>query len=424
MMIATSHWIISIGLAHTTQPDVALASYAVGMSTLALFETAASMLRVTAVTLVRVKEDVRVVLRAGFAAVVAFVAIAGVFCQTPALPWVFRHVLGVAPELIPLAVTVFRIMLILPMGSGLRSFFQGLIVRQQRTGFVMFATIVRLGVMTATIVTLVKLRPHWGGAIGAVTFLLGVWTEATLSFLVFRQGRHEMASRATPSLVTNRTVLSFLLPLMVSGMVSNSGRMFLNAGLAGEGVPAEVLAAFAIAWSVVWVIASAVSGVHQMLLVFADDRNPEMLSAIRRFFVVLAVVCVALIAVLSFTPLTKLVLQKVMGTPEELMAGTTRAMRWLVLLPLALAWEEWLLGRIYQRRRTDVVLWGKLMKVAVMGLTAGPGYRVLASLGSAVGSVAMVLGHIAEGIVLAVVCQRHRQQARTSALYLRADQGH
>lgn len=412
-IMASSHWVISVGLARMARPEIALASYAVGMSTLSLFEMPAVMLRATSLALVHTRSDARVVLRTGLVILGALVGIPAVLSFTPALTWIYRSVLGVSPTVLQPAATVFRILLLLPLASGLRCFFQGLIIQERRTGFVTLGMVVRLCVMAATIITLVHLRPHWGGAVGAITFLLGMWTEAAMALW---RGRKTQVMRSVRTgspcaqPVAVRTVLTFLLPLLATGMVSNSGRMLLNAGLAREVVAPGVLASFTVGWSLAWVLAAMVWGLHQTVLVFAGDGRLGALLTIRRFFRTVAAGSAILIALLSFTPLSGLVLRGVMGTPETLVPGAAQAMRWLVLLPVVLAWQEWNTGNLMARRCTQVLFWGKLTNVMLVAFAAGPGYPVLKGLGAAVGSVATLLGHAGEGTVLTVASWLQRRR--------------
>lgn len=136
MIMASSHWVISIGLARTLEPEVALAGYAVGMSTLSLFENAAVMLRSSTVTLARSQEEAQTVFRAVLMVLAVLVGVAAALSLSPALAWTYRSLLGVAPELLPTALLAFRLLLPLPAISGFRCFFQGLIIREQRTGFI------------------------------------------------------------------------------------------------------------------------------------------------------------------------------------------------------------------------------------------------------------------------------------------------
>lgn len=405
VIMASSHWVISIGLTRTLQPEVALASYAVGMSTLALFENAAVMLRSSTVALVRSRDDARVVFRTALIVLAALVAAAAILSLTPALSWIYRSALRVSPELLQPAVFVFQLLLLLPLASGLRCFFQGLIIREQRTGFITFGMIVRLVVMVLAIAVLVRIRPYWGGAIGAITFLVGMCTEAIIAFWQGRKTRFWRSAAAdelsTHAGITMRAVLTFLAPLLGTGMITNLGRMLLNAGLARESVSPDVLAAFSVGWSLVWVLAALVWGLHQTIQVFAD-RRAENAQAIRRFFVVVVLGSVAVISLMSFTPLAGVVLRRVMGTPENLVPGAIDTMRWLVLLPVVLAWHEWNIGHLLLQRRTKVLLVGKVMNVCLVALAVGPGFRILTGLGAGGGSVATLLGHAGEGIVLTV----------------------
>ena len=90
------------------------------------------------------------------------------------------------------------------------------------------------------------------------------------------------------------SVLIFLAPLLASGLINNLGRMLLNAGLARESVPPDVLAAFSVGWSLVWVVAALVWGLQQTVQVFADGTAKNE-RAISRFFVLVVLSSVLVI---------------------------------------------------------------------------------------------------------------------------------
>lgn len=420
LIMASSHWVISVGLTRMAEPEIALASYAVGMSTLSLFEMPAVMLRSTSLALVRKRSDASVVFRAGLMILALLVSVPAVLSFTPVLSLFYRRVLDVAPEVVRPAVTVFRILVILPLASGLRCFFQGLVIQERRTKFITLGMVLRLCVMALTIAALVRWRPDIGGAAGAITFLLGMWTEAAVAFWRGRKtqvlGSPVGDAAASPSEHTVRSVLTFLYPLLGTGMVSNLGRMLLNTGLAREGVGPGVLASFSVAWSLVWIFAAGVWGLNQTLLVFGDGSNRESPSGIVRFFVAMVAGCMLLIGLLSFTPLAEFALGRVMGTSEEMLPGAVRAMRWLILLPGIMAWQEWNIGKLLLRRCTTVLFLGKITNVLLVALSVGPGYRALLMLGAAGGSVATLLGHVGEGTVLAVASWLHSRRVSTDTL--------
>jgi len=264
--------------------------------------------------------------------------------------------------------------------------------------------IIRLIVMVSLIAVLVTVFPHWGGAIGSVTFLVGMSVEAALAFW---QGRKTHYWRPKPGVQAKRSprdqavlsVLIFLAPLLASGLINNLGRMLLNAGLARESVPPDVLAAFSVGWSLVWVVAALVWGLQQTVQVFADGTAKNE-RAISRFFVLVVLSSVLVIFLLSYTPAAQFALRRVMGTPENLVPGAVQTMRWLILLPVVLAWHEWNIGHLMLQRHTPVLFVGKAVNVSLVALTVGPGFKFLTGFGAASGAVATLLGHTGEGLVL------------------------
>src|SRR5690606_7046428 len=110
---------------------------------------------------------------------VAYVSLAGVtavmatIAFTPLGTMLLRRVFNVPEPLWELVLVAFRIGLFVPLFSGLRQLFQGVIVYRRETGILTVGIFLRLFLMWLVITGL--LRAGWvtGAALGMVTFVPG-----------------------------------------------------------------------------------------------------------------------------------------------------------------------------------------------------------------------------------------------------------
>ena len=404
MLMAFTHWIINMGLSHAAAPELALAGWALGVSTGALFESPAVMLRSTSLSLIRTPADQNTVFRAGLLATVVLAAIPAALALTPALSWIYTNLLHVRPEIANPAVMAVRILSLMILGSGLRCLFQGVIIRTRLTGYMTLGILLRLLVMSATSATLVILVPRWGTLIGAITFLLGMWTETITAWFGFKRATIERALAppiAAPPIQTKK-MWSFLLPLLATGTIATLVDALLNTGLARADVPTATLPGLSLATSLSLVITAFCMGLHQVVVVHSENTNISP-QTIRRFCITAALTCVSILTLIAYTPIAGWIYCQVMSAPTQLAPQAGATLRLLVIYPFLVAWQEYNMGHIVLARKSATLLLGKLINVSIIvGLVWGPGRQLLLPLGSVAGAIALITGLTGENVTLLI----------------------
>ena len=148
MLMMGTHTIISGGLSRTINPTVSTAAYAVALSLAAIAEAPITMIRQVALAFVQSRDSFRAVGRVLVATLTFFmltVLAIGYFAPLGRL--VFQGVLGVSEELLQATLKAFRITMFLPLASGLRCIYQGVIMVRRRTTYISTGMFVRVSFM-------------------------------------------------------------------------------------------------------------------------------------------------------------------------------------------------------------------------------------------------------------------------------------
>ncbi len=427
ILMALSHAIISAGLSRTPQAAPSLAAYAVALNLAFFFEAPAVMLRQTAVTLVRSREDFRVVARAAAVLLAAVVTAQLAVAVTPLGRLILRDGLGVPPSLLGPTQAAFAALVPLPLASGLRCLFQGPILYRRQTLYITLGMATRLAGMLLTVTALVHWYPQLGGVVGSITFVTGMSIEAAISIWRGRQalagylptGRVKEANRARgqgawtsphppaegqqaassePVPLTNAGVIHFLLPLVGLGMLESIVGSVTNAGLSRSGQAEYVLAAFALAWGVAWVLVAALQNLHQVVIVFGEI--PRAQPAIRRFLAAAGALATLVVAGTAFTPVAPWLLGGLMGAPPELVRGAVQTLRWLLPLPALLTLGDYAIGRLLLARRTSLLVLTKVTNLAAIAAGAASLPLWAPWFGAAAGAGLVLLGTLMDTLLL------------------------
>ncbi len=327
-----------------------------------------------------------------------------------ALPPLFRFVgeqlIGLPPEISRLARLATLIMIPWPAAIGYRRFYQGILVRHHLTRRVAYGTVVRLSAMSITAALLAFGTSLPGAMIGAAAMVAGVVGEAIASrwmthALVTTLMTQEEASAS--SLLTLREIARFYYPLALTSMLSMALGPLVTFGLGRGRAPIESLAVWPVIQSTVFVFRSG--GVaFQEVGIALPDHAPE----VRRTGVLLGALSSLALALVAFTPLEAIWLQRVSGLSAALASFATWPIRILVLLPaldylLSVQRARWIV-----HRRTGAVTWATAVEGAGLALTLYATLGPLDMVGATGGAIAMIVGRLAANGFLAVRSFRAR----------------
>lgn len=349
MLMMGTHTIISGGLSRTINPTVSTAAYAVALSLAAIAEAPLTMIRQVSLALVQSRDSFNAVGRVLIATLTFFMlTVLAIGYVAPLGRLVFQGVLGVSDDLLQATLKAFRITMFLPLASGLRCIYQGVIMVRRRTTYISTGMFVRVSFMIFLIFGFTRYGWVKGPLVGAITLVGGIFVEGAMAFFFGRKLIPE--SEAT---ISTPAVWRFYVPLIASSLMVSMGKPFINGGLARLPDAVVALAAFSVASSFAWVFVSPSQNIHQLTMVFG--RNAPNLPLIRRFSIIFAIASTVVLVTIAFSPLGHYFLQELIRVPAEMLQPTLMAVRTLSFFPLIMCWLEYNTGLLLLSQATRIV---------------------------------------------------------------------
>ncbi|MFD2614204.1 multi antimicrobial extrusion protein MatE [Paenibacillus gansuensis] len=408
-LVTISHVIINSTLARSAEAETVIASYAIALSLLTITERPAVLLRQSCSALVRDRLSFRAMSAVAYYVFGAIFLIGLLVSFTPVGEWIFRHFFGVAPELLRATVKVYQILMFVSIFSAIRCLYHGIIIFNYRTKWLTIGMAVRLAVMYLLSVYFIETDQVHSGQIGAIIFLSGMIIEAAVAVFEGRRLLRTIPERKPDHPVSSPGhVMRFYKPLLYSSLIAVFLGPSINA-LLGKTADIELsIASYAIAASLIQLVSSFFSYMHQMVLNF----YPRDRHLVNRFALLLGFVPAALLSLLCYTPLGEWLMHHVMGVQDRLLHESLDALKVFILLALVLPWLDFLNGIIMLRGETRVMVRSQAANLAVTLVVLVTCVLLVPAWGGRIGALAASLGSLGE---MAAVFYIIRRPAKASA---------
>jgi hypothetical protein len=402
-LMSVSHTIINGGLARLDDYVTALAGMSVAMVVHLFIASPAYQNHTITIAMVRGRQSMRgVLLFVGLAATYIGLMLA-LIAYTRLGDLVFIDLLGAPPAIALAAREALQLMAFLPFFTGLRGFFQGLVIRARRTALVSCATGIRVGALFAFL----ALGRHWfaGAQLGAFALVSCVICE-TLFMAFFAWRVHLPLNEQEPQQST-REILRYAFPLAYSSGLQQTIPLLINSILGRLPDAALALAAFGVIRGFLFLLAGPMRNLQQahMTLVRtrADDRS------LRRFAIAVALGLGAVVLMVA-GPAAKPILGGLLGVELQLLGYLRRPLAACTLFPLLYAATNLLRGWFAGAHKTALLGYSTLFKCAFLLLVWWPLVRYQPPVsGIAIGITLLLCAEGLEAFYLRA--QRRRQLA-------------
>ncbi|MCD4654865.1 hypothetical protein K8T06_13140 [bacterium] len=254
------------------------------------------------------------------------------------IPWVFRlfaiKFMGLPEELAHLAHVATVLLIPWPAAIGFRRFYQGILIRGNRTTRVAYGTVVRLFSMLITTLFLVRWTHLPGSWIGCTALSTGVTVEAfvtwIMSWKIITELKNNSRNPAKP--LTYSKIWSFYYPLAMSSMMALGIRPVVSFFVAHCSNPIESLAVLPVVTSVSFLFVCFGLSFQEVALALLGTKI-QQLYPIRKFagwmILILSVGSIAT----AFSFLSELWFSGVSDLPPNLMSFAITPYRLAIILP-------------------------------------------------------------------------------------------
>jgi hypothetical protein len=399
MLMMGSHSIVSSALARTTGAAAALAAFSVAQTIAMMFESPCFALRRLFVSLIDDQHSFATLLK------ITAVTIAVVFSVQVAIAFsplgyvLFVRLVGISPELFPQTIGAYKVFMLLPVMSAIRSTFQGLIIVRRKTHYLTLNILIRLATMVGMAAFLTNTEVISGGAVGAVVLVSGMAIEGLMAILTGARLRKDLPQRTHDGVpLTISAAWIFFYPLIAAQFVQSFDRLLISAGLART-VNAEVaIAAYQVAWSLSWILSSVSFNIHQVVLVFVRDE--ESLRKVQRFALIIGVGATLIMLTISLTPIGYWILTSIIGASAEIAGPTLGMLAVLGLVPFVLSRSEVYAGLLMRRKQTISITVAKILNLTALGLSVLVISKLYPQAGGLLAAVSMLVGYSVEWVTL------------------------
>ncbi len=240
----------------------------------------------------------------------------------PVFDFVMRDVIALPGEVANL--TYVSLWLYLPWAAaiGYRRFFHGLLIRNGRTRYVAYGTVVRLSTMTTTALALYHFFNIPGAYVGAASLSLGVTLEALASRFMARDSVRRVLTvvgeeRDVGEQLGYRRIAVFYYPLALTSIIGLALQPMLTFFMGRAPSPLESLAVFPVVAAVSFIFRSMGLSYQEVVIALLGDRS-EHLPELGRFAWTLGLASSIGLAVMALTPAADFWLVTVSGLTPDL----------------------------------------------------------------------------------------------------------
>ncbi len=388
--------IVSAVMARLADPEVNLAAYGgVTMPVALLIEAPIMMLLSASTALGRDLASYRLMHRFMMGAGLVLTLIHAAFAFTPLFDWVLVPLLGPPEEIIGPARLGLQVTLPWTWAIAHRRYHQGLLIRFGRSRHVTIGTIVRVIVMTATVLTAALLGAQ-GIVAAGLAITTGVLAEAVYCRLAVAPVITGPLTRAAPvePALTWPAFQSFYVPLALTSLVSLLMQPLGSAAISRMPDALPSLAVWPVVGGLLFMFRSLGFALNEVVVAQLD--RPDAWPSLRRFALLLTGGITATVALIAFTPLSRLWFGIVSGLDESLMNLATLGFATALLWPALDVLRNLLQGVIVHGRRTKAITesMGVFLVVSAVLLVIGTQWQAFPALPYAM--VAFVLGTAAQ----------------------------
>ncbi len=246
---------------------------------------------------------------------------------TPIGDLVLIKLLGTPPDVAHEAVKALRIMVFLPFFTGIRGFFQGLLIRARRTVLVSLAT----GVRVAALLIYLSIGSWWfsGAQLGAFALVSCVITETLAIGWLGWKIRMPLVSGEQDKSV--RKVLRYAFPLAYSSCLQQTIPLLISSIIGRLSDGPLALAAFGVIRGFLFLLAGPMRNLQQAYMTLV--KNQQDYRQLINFSLIVSVV-MGLLIILTAGPFNQVILGRILGVEPELRHYLRWSLAGCALFPL------------------------------------------------------------------------------------------
>ncbi|HIK05355.1 MAG TPA: hypothetical protein IGS40_11685 [Trichormus sp. M33_DOE_039] len=341
---------------------------------------------------------------------IAGLSLSGIFLLLtwePLYNWLLLDVFSVSSSIAARGRITFLLMFLWPFVIAWRRFFQGLLIRAQKSMAVGWASVARLTWVIVTLVVGVSLRLD-GAFLAGITMMGAILIEAVLvTWFCMRLGTisilNQQGYSETKKLPQTLSGVSFYyLPLASTMLLVWGARAVLLSLIARAFDGSLALAVWPAAWGLVLAIANGTRMIQQVVISAYEETSKRTLAA---FLIIVGLSFTFIPFWLGYTEQGLFLLRQFLGNNPSLVAASRPVIQILSCLPLLLALQNTFQGLLIHKGKNWLINLATVVAATFTLVVCGSLIFTKHS-GATSAAYGMLAGVISEIIVLFFALQR------------------
>lgn len=350
-------------IARMAEPEFNLAAYGVAFSIALIVESPVIMILSASVALVENKNTFIKLRNYIYTINLAMIAVMTVLILPPVFDYLSITVIKLPERVAHL--THMAVVLLIPWtpAIGYRRFYQGVLIKNNKTRLVAYGTVIRLVAMTATALFLFSFSKVHGVVVGAAALSIGVIIEAAATKLMALDVLKKIFSdKSNQKSITYNEITKFYYPLILTSFISLGVHPVVTFFMGQSRMPLESLAVLPVINALVFIFRAF--GLSYQEVGIALMKSKQEYYLLRNFAYFMAALVVIGLGLFSATPLGDYWLISVAGLSNELAKLSVLPLLLYTVFPTTTVWINFQRSILVYARDTKPITYASLIEVA------------------------------------------------------------
>ncbi|HEY7698356.1 MAG TPA: MATE family efflux transporter [Vicinamibacteria bacterium] len=407
LMMSVEGPFLAAVIARLPDPTFNLAAYGVAFSFATLAEAPIIMILSASTALVTDLDSYRRLRNFSFALNLAVTLAILLGLVPPVFDWIAKGLIQLPDSVAELTHRALLLLVPWPAAIGYRRFYQGILIRQDRTRRVAMGTVIRVIGMSGGAIVLFRYFELPGALVGAGALSVGVVLEA-IGTRFMAWGVRERIESASPRVVsetlTFRRIAEFYFPLALTSVIALGVQPTETFFIGGSRRAIDSLAVLPVITSLTFIFRSIGLSYQEAAIALLDGTR-ENFRRVSTFAASVGVATTAGLGLIAFTPLAHVWFRDVSGLSPELSQFAILPLRILATMPffsMQLAYQRAIL--VFGRATRSVTL-STMIEVATIVLALYLTIHVLDWVGAVAAVSALLAGRIVGNAYMMYACK-------------------
>ena len=320
--------------------------------------------------------------------------------------WISQELIGLTPEISELAYFSTVILLPWPGAIGFRRFYQGVLIKYNRTRRVAYGTLIRMTSMAGTASILYFMTGLNGAYVGASALSVGVVLEALASRLMagdlvtnFTRQSPKIIFTQDKNALTYWKITKFYFPLALSSILGLGVYPVVNFFIGHSRMPIESLAVLPVINSLNFMFVCIGLSYQEVGIALLGTKNNQF-KPLKNFAYLLGIVTEFGIALIAFTPLAYYWFRHFSGLSIELTEFAILPFQLTVLMPALMIVMSFQRALLMNSNHTDPITWATGIEVGGIALSMFIAIHYFNAIGAVAAAIALFLGRFSAMVYL------------------------